>query len=560
MSETGGSGDVVPSGAPSGSTSREALPASAWETVDELVAAVVDVDRAIHAMTAWRTLLIDQARRLGEAVQHSTQTRLSSASDIPRRTMVAELACALRVSERSMGAQVDTAQLLVERFPATLEAMRRGDLSARHAEVVVQTTSDLDATERADAEQHLIELGCRQNVPRFRTAARRWRERHHPRGLTERHREARERRCLVLDPAADGMAWLSALLPDPQAFAMFDRLDAAAAVAAGPDENRTAAQLRADVLADVVLDPDAAAVLHRAGAEHCSGDTGPGGGGAEDTPTGVRPPAPIRAQVHVTVPVLTLLGKADEPGHLDGYGPIDAATARELAAGAPSFTRLLTDPHTGAVLSVGRDRYRVPADLRRYLRLRDETCRFPGCGRRAVGCDIDHTLAWQHGGTTCGENLAHLCRHHHRLKHEGGWDATVMADGNLRWTSAAGRTYVTEPAMPIGPVPLPHPIDAPSGDDPDQETRSTPQPSKPPGSSAPGSGPPEHVPRQPPVSPGSPGPEEPHPSGEPPPTGEVERPQDGMSGMTTRPERANPVAEGPAPDDPVITPLGDPPF
>lgn len=452
MSETGGPGDIVPSGAPSGSASREALPAAAWETVDELVAAVVDVDRAIHAMTAWRTLLIDQARRLGEAVQHSTQTRLSSASDIPRRTMVAELACALRVSERSMGAEIDTAQMLVERLPATLEAMRRGDLSARHAEVVVQTTSDLDGTELATAEQHLIGLGCRQNVPRFRTAARRWRERHHPRELTERHREARERRCLVLDPAADGMAWLSALLPAPQAFAMFDRLDAAAAVAAGPDESRTAAQLRADVLTDLVLDPEAAAVLARGGAGASGGDTGPGGAGPASSHTGVRPPTPIHAEIHVTVPVLTLLGKADEPAHLEGYGPIDAATARELAADAPSFIRLLTDPHTGTVLSVERDRYRVPTDLRRYLRLRDETCRFPGCGRRARSCDIDHTQAWQHGGATCGENLAHLCRHHHRLKHEGGWNATATAEGNLAWTSPTGRRYLTEPKLRIGPA------------------------------------------------------------------------------------------------------------
>ena len=125
--------------------------------------------------------------------------------------------------------------------------------------------------------------------------------------------------------------------------------------------------------------------------------------------------------VAVTVPVLTLLGHGEEPGHLEGYGPVDPATARELAARAPSFARVLTHPETGAVLSVGRDRYAVPADLKTWLRLRDETCRFPGCARRAARCDIDHVVPWHHGGTTDHDNLVHLCRRHHRLKHETGW-------------------------------------------------------------------------------------------------------------------------------------------
>ncbi|MEB0268080.1 HNH endonuclease, partial [Cryobacterium sp. 10I5] len=76
------------------------------------------------------------------------------------------------------------------------------------------------------------------------------------------------------------------------------------------------------------------------------------------------------AQVNVTVPVLTLLGKSAEPGYLAGYGPIDPETARRLAAGAPSFTRLLTHPETGVVLSMGRDTYKVPAALKKWLEVR----------------------------------------------------------------------------------------------------------------------------------------------------------------------------------------------
>jgi len=147
----------------------------------------------------------------------------------------------------------------------------------------------------------------------------------------------------------------------------------------------------------------------------------------------------IKPQVAVTVPVMTLLGHSDEPGDLAGHGPIDADTARRLAAQAPSFLRILTHPETGIVLSVGRDRYAVPADLRSWLRLRDETCRFPGCSRRAQRCDIDHVKDWAHGGATDHHNLIHLCRKHHRLKHTTGWTvSTESPDSSGQGDECAG--------------------------------------------------------------------------------------------------------------------------
>ncbi|WP_319161234.1 HNH endonuclease signature motif containing protein [Sanguibacter biliveldensis] len=55
------------------------------------------------------------------------------------------------------------------------------------------------------------------------------------------------------------------------------------------------------------------------------------------------------------------------------------------------------------------------------MKIRDETCRFPGCSRRADRCDVDHVEDWAHGGTTSHDNLIHLCRKHHRLKHTSRW-------------------------------------------------------------------------------------------------------------------------------------------
>ncbi|WP_342418291.1 HNH endonuclease signature motif containing protein, partial [Rathayibacter sp. VKM Ac-2630] len=161
-----------------------------------------------------------------------------------------------------------------------------------------------------------------------------------------------------------------------------------------PEEQRTLGQLRADVATALLLDGE---IVAR-----------PDGSPATAIPRGIRP------RVSVTVPVMTLLGRSDEAGVLDGYGPIDPTTARRLAADAPSFTRILTHPETSAVLSVGRTTYRVPADLHRALATRDVTCRFPGCTRSATDSDIDHSTEWQRQGRTDADNLAHLCRHHHR--------------------------------------------------------------------------------------------------------------------------------------------------
>lgn len=178
-------------------------------------------------------------------------------------------------------------------------------------------------------------------------------------------------------------------------------------------------------------------------------DAPPHGDGLEGLDPALRA---LRPTVAVTVPVLTLLGLSDEPGSLDGYGPIDPRTARLLAAHAPSFIRLLTHPESGTVLSVGRERYAVPADLRTWLRLRDGTCRFPGCPRPAARSDLDHTTPFhEHGarGSTAASNLAHLCRMHHRLKHMSRWQVEHMPDARLAWTSPTGRRHVTEPAVDL---------------------------------------------------------------------------------------------------------------
>lgn len=152
--------------------------------------------------------------------------------------------------------------------------------------------------------------------------------------------------------------------------------------------------------------------------------------------------------------MLTLLGRSDESAVLDGYGPIDIETARELTATAPGLTRILTHPLTGVTLGVDRRRYRPPAELRRALAHRDETCRFPGCLRTARSSELDHTVPWQNGGATDADNLAHLCPSHHRLRHVSTWQPANLGGGAVEWTSPAGRVLVVEAPTAQAPPPF----------------------------------------------------------------------------------------------------------
>jgi hypothetical protein len=152
------------------------------------------------------------------------------------------------------------------------------------------------------------------------------------------------------------------------------------------------------------------------------------------------------AQVLVMVPVFALMGLTDEPALLDGYGPIPASMARNLVAdGASSFHRVLVDPRDGAPLEIGRENYRIPAAMRRWLRLRDGKCPFPGCNNQSLDNEADHLLAWADGGTTGISNLGQPCPKHHRLKHGSGWTPTpATKDHPPGWTSPTGRHYQSE--------------------------------------------------------------------------------------------------------------------
>jgi hypothetical protein len=101
----------------------------------------------------------------------------------------------------------------------------------------------------------------------------------------------------------------------------------------------------------------------------------------------------------------------------------------------------------GQTLDVGRRTRTIPPGIRRALLHRDKTCRFPGCHLRfGQGHHLRH---WANGGSTSLDNLAFLCRRHHRAVHEEGFQVDRGADGELYFRRPDGRPLPEVPTPPL---------------------------------------------------------------------------------------------------------------
>ena len=345
------------------------------------------------------------------------------------RAAVSDLAVRMSLSEDTVLNYDRQATVMMSRTPKTWTAFRFGEVSPQNAKVVTQLADSLPDGDFALHEQFdtaVAELAVRLTPPRFRARARVIREKLLGQTLEERTVAEKAFRKVVFEPAPDGMAEIFYYGPADEATLIMARIDESArTLRRNPDETRTMDQLRADVFAEIMLGSDAE-----------PGNSSGSDGGKIST---------VGVKVGLLVPVMSLLGMDDQPATLEGYGPIDIATAKKLTAKAPSFYRILTHPITGTILDIDKTTLRIPADMRRWLEIRDQTCIFPGCGRRARNCEVDHTVDRQYGGITKVTNLAHLCKKHHREKHHTRWQPEHLPDGRIQWTSPTGHRTSSGP-------------------------------------------------------------------------------------------------------------------
>jgi hypothetical protein len=332
------------------------------------------------------------------------------------------VAAALGLPTGGARATVGTARALTERLPLCRAAMSDGHLSDYQARVIADAVKELDPVGVASVDQRVAQRIPGQSWSAFRRTLRVALHRAAPKTAAEAHERAVRDREVERSYLDSGMGSITATMSAVDTQTVWQGLDVAAR--------------RLQIQAKQAGDVDAGIDAYRADALvvwATAALTAP------DAPTqqGRRP------QIQFVVDLPTLLGLANNPAELVGYGPVAASVVQALAADA-DWRRLVVEPVTGHLLDYGSRVYRPPQELKDFVVARDRHCRFPGCNRRATYCDIEHCVPFP-VGATASHNCYSLCRRHHRLKTHGGWQVELFRDASCRWTALNGRTFDVGP-------------------------------------------------------------------------------------------------------------------
>jgi hypothetical protein len=320
----------------------------------------------------------------------------------------AEIRVALHLTRTAADTEVRFALELQRRLPAVWDAFITAGIDLRRAKVFSTATAHLpDAAARLVVER-VIDSAGELTTGELRARLERLIIEADPDAAAERYASAVNTRRLHTESSGDGTAHLLGLdLPPHRVNAASRRINHLARSLKTKGETRTMDQLRADVYLDLLLTTTGTA------------KNAAGGG------------------VHLYSDLDTLAGLAAHPGELNGWGPVIADVARQVAEEQQDteWRWSVTHPQTGEIIHDGITRRRPTTTLRRSVEAKDHTCIFPGCRMPAVDCDLDHLKRWADGGETTEDNLAPACRHDNLLKERHHWTCQRLPNGTYRWTT-----------------------------------------------------------------------------------------------------------------------------
>jgi hypothetical protein len=315
----------------------------------------------------------------------------------------------------AQGLLVD-AVALAERVPTVRERLAKGSVSTRVARVIAQETMVCadPATAARVAEPVLAQPGVRTGAPARKATASAV-IKADPTAADRRERAAKAARSFrPVKDTTDGVTTWDVCLPVAESIEIDRRLSARAKAARGPNDRRSRAAARADVATALLLGQPVTAP-----------------DGAPLAPANL--PTAMTWRTDVVLPASTLRG-GDEPGHVPGWGPVTAPTARRLATGCPAPVGT-DDDITGL--------WRTPSPATESGDGWSPTPCPESCSTTApLGTDRP-----RRSRTTSG--LAH------RIKAMPGWTMSSPAAGTFTWTTPTGHRYTRrlEPPLPppLGP-------------------------------------------------------------------------------------------------------------
>jgi hypothetical protein len=445
---------------------------------DDLIG-IIRAARKMESLIAWAqlTAIREFATRPGSP----TAARRTSAAPCPdpavREFAADELTGPLTMTWQGAAGEIGYARTVAGRLPHCFAALAAGRMHPGQLRIIAEETAFLSDADVAIADEMLAGLAPGKTPGQLRSTARRLVLRLDPDSARRRREAARSHAQVRKFAERSGNAGMVAHeLPADEALASWQNVEQRALDLRAAGVPGTLQDLRVRAYLDLLQERDirtAAAPSPSPGqdqdgaADHASSPSDPGIGPS------------LAALITITVPLGTVQGLSEEPGNADGFGPLDAETARDLlAAGArnprtrwcitavapdgtaaahacaPGARHGPPDPRALIYSNVIRGpchhaqaqrTYRPSRKLRHLVNARNTTCTAPGCSQPAARCDLDHTDPWEHGGPTCACNLAPLCRHHHRCKQAQGWRLEQPEPGVLTWHTPTGRTYTLTP-------------------------------------------------------------------------------------------------------------------
>jgi hypothetical protein len=373
-----------------------------------------------------------QAREtvLFAAAQRAAQSAAGVSEDKIGRSTAGQIGLARRISPFHARRYAGWAHILTTELPQTFTALAAGRVSEWRAMLVARETAWLSREHRAIVDQqlapHLQTLGDR----RTETEARKLAYRLDPEGAVAKVRGADSDRRVTVRPAPESMARLTALLPVAQGVAAYAALirDADSRISQGDQRGR--GQLMADTLVERV--------------------------------TGQTEAIDVPVEINLIMAADTLLqpdgAEGTEPAHLDGYGPLPAALARDLALGPASgsaprwIRRLFTHPDSGQLIAMETRRRDFTPAQRRFLRVRDHFCRTPYC--EAPIRHADHVRPAAAGGPTTVRNGRGTCEACNYTKQTPGWHSRALfapgAHHDVEISTPTGHRYRSRAPDPPG--------------------------------------------------------------------------------------------------------------
>ncbi|MDO6142087.1 HNH endonuclease [Paenarthrobacter aurescens] len=408
------------------------MSAGSSELIDEM-RHLEELKSAVSARQARAAVALDLAQRAGQAHAGVPDSKCDTG-------VAAQVALARRESPNKGSRLFGLAKTLVMEMPRTMAALESGQINEWRATLLVKETACLSVEDRAAVDEELAPdsgtfdgAGDKAIIAAAKAAA----YRRDPRSVAQRASHAATERTVSLRPAPDTMTYLTALLPVAQGVAVYAALNRTADSMRSSGDARTRGQVMADTLIERV--------------------TG--------TPGGVS-----GINLNLVMTDRALFQGDSEPARLEGYGIVPSEWARALlvedqcgsedqpqpdqeptdrSGFAVLLRRLYTAPGSGELLTMDSKARFFPQQLRRFIRIRDHTCRTPYCD--APIRHIDHVIPWHSEGSTNLHNGAGLCEACNHTKENPGWSAKSMPGDvhTIRVSTPTGHSYKSKaPPLP----------------------------------------------------------------------------------------------------------------